>query len=58
MWDWQQMKTRVTKARNKEGKKESNNEWISHSANHHMPSILADYGIYLVKYSQVKAPCV
>jgi len=31
---------------------------FSHPANHHMPSIPFDYGIYLVKYSQVKTMCV
>lgn len=31
---------------------------FSHPANHHMPSTPVDYGIYLVKYSQVKTPCI
>lgn len=55
LWDWLQMKTQVIKIRYKEVSKK---ERFSHPANHHTPSIPVDYGIYLVKYSQVKTPCV
>lgn len=41
--------TKGTNALNKEG--------LSHLAHHHMPSNPVDYGIYMVKYSQVKTPC-